>query len=53
MKVIEQDFFTWENMKVLHTPNFAPEEAKNYAALRRWARQFYPETPQVCSECGR
>jgi hypothetical protein len=42
MKVIEQDFFTWENMKVLHAPNFAPEEAKNYSALRRWARQFYP-----------
>ena len=31
MKTIEQDFFTWENMKILHTPNFAPEEAKNYA----------------------
>ena len=43
MKVIEQDFFTWENMKVLHQPNFAPEEAKNYGALRRWCRQFYPE----------
>jgi phenylpropionate dioxygenase-like ring-hydroxylating dioxygenase large terminal subunit len=42
MKIIEQDFFTWENMKVLHAPNFAPEEAKNYSALRRWARQFYP-----------
>ena len=43
MKIIEQDFFTWENMKVLHAPNFAPEEAKNYSALRRWSRQFYPE----------
>lgn len=43
MKVIEQDFFTWENMKVLHAPNFAPEEAKNYSALRRWSRQFYPD----------
>jgi len=35
-------FFTWENMKVLHTPNFAQEEAKHYSALRRWAWQFYP-----------
>jgi hypothetical protein len=43
MKVIEQDFFTWENMKVLHAPNFAPEEAANYSAVRRWARQFYPQ----------
>ncbi len=42
MKTIEQDFFTWENMKVLHTPNFAQEEANHYAALRRWAWQFYP-----------
>jgi hypothetical protein len=43
MKVIEQDFFTWENMKILHTANFAAEEAKNYSALRRWCRQFYPD----------
>lgn len=42
MKIIEQDFFTWENMKVLHTPNFAPEEAKYYGGLRRWCWQFYP-----------
>jgi hypothetical protein len=44
MKTIEQDFFTWENMKVLHTPNFAVEEAQHYSALRRWAWQFYPNT---------
>jgi phenylpropionate dioxygenase-like ring-hydroxylating dioxygenase large terminal subunit len=43
MKVVEQDFFTWENMKTLAAPNFAPEEAKNYSALRRWSRQFYPD----------
>ncbi|MGI8662537.1 MAG: aromatic ring-hydroxylating oxygenase subunit alpha [Acidimicrobiales bacterium] len=43
---VEQDFFTWANMKVLHTPNFAPEEAKYYAAIRRWARQFYPGLEQ-------
>jgi phenylpropionate dioxygenase-like ring-hydroxylating dioxygenase large terminal subunit len=41
-KVIEQDFFTWENMTYLQTPNFAIEEAKHYAAMRRWATQFYP-----------
>lgn len=43
MKVIEQDFFTWENMKVLHQPNFAVEEAKFYATLRRWCARFYPD----------
>ncbi|HLN17062.1 MAG TPA: Rieske 2Fe-2S domain-containing protein [Acidimicrobiales bacterium] len=41
-EIIKQDFFTWEHMKYLTKPNFAVEEAKNYAALRRWARRFYP-----------
>ncbi len=41
-EIIKQDFFTWENMTYLAKPNFAVEEAKNYAALRRWARRFYP-----------
>ena len=40
--IIKQDFFTWENMKYLEHPSFAVEEAKDYAALRRWARRFYP-----------
>ncbi|QZT58560.1 Rieske 2Fe-2S domain-containing protein [Mycolicibacterium austroafricanum] len=42
-KTVTQDFFTWANMEVLHPPNFAPEEGKHYAALRRWAWQFYPD----------
>jgi hypothetical protein len=29
-------------MKYLDKPSFTVEEAKNYAALRRWARRFYP-----------
>ncbi|HEX2562956.1 MAG TPA: hypothetical protein VHK25_03515, partial [Acidimicrobiales bacterium] len=41
-EIIKQDFFTWENMKYLPKPNFAVEEAKDYAALRRWAQRFYP-----------
>ena len=41
-RTVTQDFFIWENMKTLHTPNFTPEEAKYYAKLRRWAWQFYP-----------
>jgi phenylpropionate dioxygenase-like ring-hydroxylating dioxygenase large terminal subunit len=41
-EVVKQDFFTWENMKYLEKPNLAPEEARDYAALRRWAHRFYP-----------
>ena len=44
-QVITQDFWTWENMTYLQEPNFAAEEAKNSAAVRRWVRQFYP--PEV------
>ena len=29
----------WE---LLEKPNLAPEEARDYAALRRWAHRFYP-----------
>jgi len=29
-------------MKYLEKPNLAPEEAHDYAALRRWAHRFYP-----------
>ncbi len=39
---VEQDFFIWEHMETLQTPSFAPEEAQYYAAIRRWAWQFYP-----------
>lgn len=42
-EIIKQDFFTWENMQYLTQPSFAVEEARNYAALRRWARRFYPD----------
>jgi hypothetical protein len=41
-EVIKQDFFTWENMTYLTKPNLAPEEAHDYAGLRRWAHRFYP-----------
>ncbi len=47
--VVQQDFFTWENMKYLDKPNFATEEARDYAAVRRWAHQFYPEDAQPAS----
>jgi len=48
--VIPQDFFTWENMTYLEKPNFAAEEAKNYALFRRWAMQFYPADDQAALE---
>ncbi len=41
-ELVQQDFFIWENMKYLDTPNLTPEEADDYFELRRWARQFYP-----------
>ncbi len=41
-QVVQQDFPIWEHMKVMAEPNFAPEEAPDYRALREWARGFYP-----------
>ena len=51
-EVIKQDFFTWENMKYLEKPNLAPEEARDYAALRRWAHRFYPGTEPAPDDFG-
>jgi phenylpropionate dioxygenase-like ring-hydroxylating dioxygenase large terminal subunit len=51
-EVIKQDFFTWENMKYLEKPNLAPEEAHDYAALRRWAHRFYPGTEPSPADFG-
>jgi phenylpropionate dioxygenase-like ring-hydroxylating dioxygenase large terminal subunit len=51
-EVIKQDFFTWENMKYLEKPNLAPEEAHDYAALRRWAHRFYPGEEPSPSDFG-
>jgi phenylpropionate dioxygenase-like ring-hydroxylating dioxygenase large terminal subunit len=51
-RTVTQDFFIWENMKTLHTPNFTPEEAKYYATLRRWAWQFYPDAAKPARGLG-
>jgi phenylpropionate dioxygenase-like ring-hydroxylating dioxygenase large terminal subunit len=51
-EVVKQDFFTWENMKYLEKPNLAPEEARDYAALRRWAHRFYPGTEPSPQDFG-
>jgi len=51
-EVIKQDFFTWENMKYLEKPNLAPEEARDYAALRRWAHRFYPAEELSSTDFG-
>ncbi len=51
-EVIKQDFFTWENMKYLEKPNLAPEEAHDYAALRRWAHRFYPGKHPLPTDFG-
>ena len=39
---VRQDFFIWENMKYMERPNFTPEEAADYQALRSWAAGLYP-----------
>ena len=51
-EIIKQDFFTWENMKYLPKPNLAPEEARDYAALRRWAHRFYPAPEPTPDDFG-
>ena len=43
-RTVEQDFYTWENMKILDKPNFTPMETKLWGSYRRWASWFYPET---------
>jgi phenylpropionate dioxygenase-like ring-hydroxylating dioxygenase large terminal subunit len=40
--VQEQDFFTWENMKIQDPPHFTPKERPGFEMYREWARQFYP-----------
>lgn len=40
--VVQQDFSIWEHLQYREHPNFAPEEAADYTALRRWAQAFYP-----------
>lgn len=41
-QTVRQDFPIWEHMKYLAEPNFAPEEARDYVALRKWAQALYP-----------
>ncbi len=36
----------------LEKPNLAPEEARDYAALRRWAHRFYPGTEPSATDFG-
>lgn len=44
LKVATEDFFTWENQKILDKPNFDVSEVTNYTNLRHWASQFFPST---------
>jgi phenylpropionate dioxygenase-like ring-hydroxylating dioxygenase large terminal subunit len=46
LETVQQDFPIWENMAYQARPNFAVEEGKNYAGLRRWVWRFYPEEQQ-------
>jgi phenylpropionate dioxygenase-like ring-hydroxylating dioxygenase large terminal subunit len=51
-ETIKQDFKPWEHMQYLAKPSLAPEEAKDYAALRRWAHRFYPGPEPGANDFG-
>ncbi|HVW35513.1 MAG TPA: Rieske 2Fe-2S domain-containing protein [Acidimicrobiia bacterium] len=40
---VKQDFHIWSNQSYLTKPSFLMPEERNYAALRRWFEQFYPD----------
>ncbi len=40
---IERDIPIWENLRYLPNPALTRAEAKPITAVRRWARQFYPD----------
>ena len=40
---VDNDLVIWENMKYIERAPLAREEAKPYAAFRKWAEQFYPK----------
>jgi 3-ketosteroid 9alpha-monooxygenase subunit A len=42
VKQVRRDFHIWENQSYVQNPPFLMPEERNYAALRRWFRQFYP-----------
>jgi phenylpropionate dioxygenase-like ring-hydroxylating dioxygenase large terminal subunit len=41
-QTVRQDFPIWAHMKYLERPNWAPEEERDYRALREWAAALYP-----------
>jgi phenylpropionate dioxygenase-like ring-hydroxylating dioxygenase large terminal subunit len=43
VKQVRRDFHIWEHQRYVHYPSFVMPQERNYAALRRWTRQFYPD----------
>ena len=43
LRQVENDLVIWEHMIYQAQPAYAREEAKEYAAFRKWSQQFYPE----------
>jgi 3-ketosteroid 9alpha-monooxygenase subunit A len=43
VKQVGRDFHIWANQRYVHRPSFVMPQERNYAALRRWSRQFYPD----------
>jgi 3-ketosteroid 9alpha-monooxygenase subunit A len=43
MEQVRQDFFIWEHQRYVQRPSFLMPQERNFAALRRWFEQFYPD----------
>src|SRR5581483_9752511 len=44
---ITHDFHIWENQRYVERPLYAGSEERPFAAVRRFARQFYPARREV------
>jgi nitrite reductase/ring-hydroxylating ferredoxin subunit len=46
LKQVRSDFRIWEHQRYVLKPSFVMPQERNFAAFRRWARQFYPDADQ-------
>lgn len=53
LSTMEDDLEIWRYQKYIANPALAKQDAKPYAALRRWARQFYDEPAGAEQGSGR
>jgi phenylpropionate dioxygenase-like ring-hydroxylating dioxygenase large terminal subunit len=43
IRQFEQDVEIWQHQRYSDPPALAPDEAKGFTAIRKWAKQFYPD----------